>query len=814
MTRWIHALALLSFLALLAAPASAQSQPFNLHNYEIGVEVSGCAVTMTLTDALTGTFYFESDIFETGSSPDFEVDTNEQNPGELDEDLPMGKIYLLKFAVSDTPPMPNMPECPITSGSTANYVWSNLSDQNPDGVFYQPEHDRYVDTYFRVSAQGMQIRSIDSVPNTGVPIEDALGYGSWTLPYDIDTYCQLASCNTTSYPYSQFVARGVALRPDGTVAPEYTFAGDVTLEANQGAQTWDVPGLELSFAPGAKLVTDGTLDIDGATLTASDPASGWGGIRFEPGADGVLTDATVEQVRGFGGASVYAHDASVWLDGTTIEKPQGAGMTGLYLSGGDPTTDHHVTNGSVIRDHPGDGIRAISGAEVYVEDSDILNNGDGLSALNASVFTYNSEVDQQTHYGTEATHFGNVVFGFPFSGYPTGSGVNNVVQESAGGDLRATSYAAISAGDQSSFRNNSILRGSSGLHAYARTDSDVTAQYDWWGTTAGPDLAFVDTDATSGFFFCPFLKTPGGTETSSDCGGGPLPKNSTAKGPSSETTSVEAGPLAAAREALNAGDAAGAVAEALALGQTSRDAATQRSAAVLLALAAHRDRSAPAIAALEALALPGHPARHVALRALASVHTARGETEAAQSASDRLLRHAAHDESAAHALRALVELERDRPVAARAALAQAERSLAGAREGDAALVEAARAEIALREGTTDEPTGITEPAESPGASAKTDAGADAVALSEPRPNPSRGAVEADLTLPADADVEAVVYDALGRRVVRLANGTLGEGRHALSTAGTRLAPGVYVLRVQVQSVAGPETLARTFTVVR
>ncbi len=74
-----------------------------------------------------------------------------------------------------------------------------------------------------------------------------------------------------------------------------------------------------------------------------------------------------------------------------------------------------------------------------------------------------------------------------------------------------------------------------------------------------------------------------------------------------------------------------------------------------------------------------------------------------------------------------------------------------------------------------------------------------LALSAPTPNPSRGAVRLSLELPVASAVEAVVYDAAGRRVATLARGVRPAGTHVIAwdggdARGRRAAAGVYFVR--------------------
>ena len=64
-----------------------------------------------------------------------------------------------------------------------------------------------------------------------------------------------------------------------------------------------------------------------------------------------------------------------------------------------------------------------------------------------------------------------------------------------------------------------------------------------------------------------------------------------------------------------------------------------------------------------------------------------------------------------------------------------------------------------------------------------------------RPNPSGGTSSVEVTLPREATVEAVVYDALGRRVAIVHKGTLPAGRRVFEVDVSGWPPGVYVVRV-------------------
>lgn len=88
----------------------------------------------------------------------------------------------------------------------------------------------------------------------------------------------------------------------------------------------------------------------------------------------------------------------------------------------------------------------------------------------------------------------------------------------------------------------------------------------------------------------------------------------------------------------------------------------------------------------------------------------------------------------------------------------------------------------------------------------------AVAL--PRPNPVAVTARVPYELPAEARVEASVYDLLGRRVLQLVDETQAAGGHELAIDARALAAGVYVVRLAAELGAGAQAELRRITVVR
>ena len=74
---------------------------------------------------------------------------------------------------------------------------------------------------------------------------------------------------------------------------------------------------------------------------------------------------------------------------------------------------------------------------------------------------------------------------------------------------------------------------------------------------------------------------------------------------------------------------------------------------------------------------------------------------------------------------------------------------------------------------------------------------DALSLDQNHPNPFSRSTQITYTLPAPSDVRLAVYDVLGRRVAKLAEGRRPAGTHrATFVANGRLAGGVYLYRLE------------------
>ncbi|OZC02187.1 T9SS type A sorting domain-containing protein [Rubricoccus marinus] len=67
-------------------------------------------------------------------------------------------------------------------------------------------------------------------------------------------------------------------------------------------------------------------------------------------------------------------------------------------------------------------------------------------------------------------------------------------------------------------------------------------------------------------------------------------------------------------------------------------------------------------------------------------------------------------------------------------------------------------------------------------------------LSTARPNPFTSSTRLELSVDATTSIRVAVFDALGREVVKLQEGTLQPGTYSLRLDASNLPPGLYLVR--------------------
>ena len=98
-------------------------------------------------------------------------------------------------------------------------------------------------------------------------------------------------------------------------------------------------------------------------------------------------------------------------------------------------------------------------------------------------------------------------------------------------------------------------------------------------------------------------------------------------------------------------------------------------------------------------------------------------------------------------------------------------------------------------------------AEVPGATSLT---VGALALDAPYPNPASGEATVAFALPSEGAVRVALYDALGREVAVVAEGTFEAGQHTAKFDASAMPAGVYILRLDAEGA----TRTQRMTVVR
>ena len=593
--------------------------------------------------------------------------------------------------------------------------------------------------------------------------------------------------------------------------------------------------LPFRFGDAARLVVSGGfLDTDLVSFDRVPGVVGWSGLRFVDNARSVLARTTVSGVADASGGtgedeipgalSVYA--GVVELDRSTVS---GNTTDGVFVSGSGSEVNLYgdVTRRTSIQNNAGYGVVvADEGLARLSTQSLVTANAAGggyVTGKGAVLALDAAEVSSNDGPGATAAALGEV----QTVDMPSLIGFNR-------GGLNAVSGGAIFAGtcstsgcehDPNQFPDNYNSTFPSTYDARSVLGSVLLAEGNTWGDVETADSLVLVQDASSYLSVEPVipafgLRSAPSRLTADRVGEAEIGPDD---GPGGAAQRLEAAPLfALASRHLAAGDtlAAGqAVRDALAEAQSGAERrATFEAAARLFALV----RPPALVAAVEGVAAapPDTASAHPwALRALAVARAEEGRWTEAQAAAATLAALYAGTEHGVAGMASLVSLaveqdDEDGAVGALTSLAAAHpEAEATARAG--ALVAAAfpHADVggAFRSGRS---AGLTTAGKA-GVAGVTAAGSapESVAVGAVRPNPTAGTAAVALSLPRVATVEAVVYDALGRRVAVLASGEQAPGVRDLVVPP--LPAGIYLVRVVVREVgAAPMVDVRRMTVVR
>ncbi|GAB5537867.1 MAG: hypothetical protein Rubg2KO_41160 [Rubricoccaceae bacterium] len=627
--------------------------------------------------------------------------------------------------------------------------------------------------------------------------------GSWVLPYDLPTICASTGCSAENDNNYMFLTPTTYT----TSAP----AGLPITLTSTGTHDWIVPASrdytwsssqvnEIRFKDG--LTVKGDLDVDGIILKPT--GSTWAGITVS---NGTLTLDGAE-VRNASGNGIYATGSSADVTITGESKVENSGSIGVYANSG---ADVIIDDESKIIDSGSYGVRSRgSGTYVRIQDAFVQSSGS---------------------YATISDYYGDIDLRNTPSAAKLNSNVAGVSGETAGQIDTGTAGG-----------NRIVQTTSSATDVFGMDGAYMDVRRTYWGVgiTSSSQLDIFDGDADI-ILVNPLLTTDPSGGTGSVQASVPTVSLASADGLAetrrSDTpqipysTQVGLGTTQGwveVAEGSGADDAVNAI--QLALGAAKTDAERQMawSAAARLAIRIQtRLKDAASSTRLDALATAGlsSPAdaawarRVLALSGASRGPEARSATRQHLAALTALpvnersrkpssteaspLSHAAFghlltiqvaldDADASGALEALTALAALDPYQAEQAashlttvLPQADVQDILARAGEHARL--AQAAIS-REGVSVSTFGVA-------------------------PNPSAGRVTLRFKILETSEVELSVYDALGRLVASLVNGSVDEGTHEAPADLSALPAGVYVARLSVRGSDSTVESVR-FTVTR
>lgn len=614
-----------------------------------------------------------------------------------------------------------------------------------------------------------------------------------------------------------------------------TLAQDVVVPAGE---TWNLGDKTLAFAPGTRLIVEGTLNADGTTFTERNDGQGWGGILVA--GDATLDGATVE----YAATGITVYDPATATIATSTLRFNGTGLD-IRSAGGTvvsaSTVEQNTTGVEAgIIDCYGISCPCLTSCrgDLDLLDSSVENNtGYGIIATDATariertfvrdngaggLFASNARVDAYPENCIEANGSGNGLGGFGVTVLPGGDlylsefitpGLTRIAGNEAT-ELFISNGGYTLVGDNSgSGGDNAIFDTGGGLLIYNGNNTggkkdDVEAFYTWWGSSSGPSGS--DFSPLGSVDFLPYLSSD---PTASVCASGSRPANVVLHTSASEgTANDEAGrgerealraAILVARAALRANpaadSAAGLVGRLRSLHKQDRADDLREHAATFGLLRSLRAR----------LNTPNLPAgmRATAEAALMAEALDMLSAEGYEEAVTLLDEWASYVESA-QVLQVLRMVEVHVAASAGNYASAAALVETVAAEADEAEAEALSTLVALYTGRAEDAAaregGPAARGGAPGNAAARSVGSGAVAgpTLAAYPNPFEHTATVALALGEHSTVSLVVYDVLGRRVAVLADGEVVAGVHSFDLDAARLPSGLYLVRAEVRSSGG------------
>ncbi len=239
-------------------------------------------------------------------------------------------------------------------------------------------------------------------------------------------------------------------------------------------------GTTVNFDPGAGLITNATLTVDGAqaspvTFDRSGATGSWDGITFNPGSSGIIKDAIIDHVNNGDGINIQS--ASPTIQNTTIRNC----LWGLNLN-----TSNAVIQNCII-DNSDAGVFDRYGAAQYLDNTVMnsfgaLTDGDGFSFASASPGLFRNVVDGNV---TGVTGTGAALAAFGGNNL-TG---NNVVRNNGVGLRASGANTFLWLGETGNFGGDNSVYSNTVLDAQGLSSGWVWAESTWWGSPSGGNVS-------------------------------------------------------------------------------------------------------------------------------------------------------------------------------------------------------------------------------------------------------------------------------------------------------------------------------------
>jgi len=233
-----------------------------------------------------------------------------------------------------------------------------------------------------------------------------------------------------------------------------------------------LPNATLYFNNGTNLIVNGTFNADQATFTRSGTSGSWGGIVFNQGSSGSITNCNIL----YANNGITCNYSLPTISNNTIAY----NSTGISLN--NIGTDTPEISGNYIHSN------SYRGISLYTSSPKIYNNTISSNAIygiycynNCHPYLYNNEISGNSFSGVQATAY-NYLYFVPWNsyGYYWGAGYN-IIYSNTGKGVNADYNSNLYLGSNPYGGYNSIY-GNSSYELSANYQCNIMAEINWWGS--------------------------------------------------------------------------------------------------------------------------------------------------------------------------------------------------------------------------------------------------------------------------------------------------------------------------------------------